>query len=65
MRVELSAEEARDLTRVLNLSLEALTREIVRADDDEYRRSLSEEFERLDRLRQRLDNALESAQAYV
>ena len=65
MMVELTETEVRDLMDALEVRLEGMMHELVRAENRKFRQSLRMTYDRLDRLRKRLDALLEQEQAYA
>jgi uncharacterized protein YicC (UPF0701 family) len=65
MLLELTAEEGRDLTQVLDSALRELLEELAHTDTRSWRELLQARYERLESLARRLQAQLDSEQVYA
>lgn len=65
MTLELSSEELRELKRALDLYLGEMHDELVHTDDRNYRATLRETYERLERINRRLQAATQAGEVYA
>jgi transcriptional regulator of heat shock response len=64
MMLSVTDEEARELAGVLDAKLREMRLELARTDDRAYRSDLRDQYEHLDRLRQRLAQVVTDADVY-